>query len=56
VPLKNAQSERRDDLVSRFGGREGPHGHTEPMLDDGWDAVDRAAPKLDEVFASFLTS
>jgi hypothetical protein len=44
-----------DDLVKVFGGREGKHGHTEPVLDeDSWDAVDKAAPVLDGVFSQWL--
>jgi hypothetical protein len=45
----------RDDLVAVFGGREGPTGHQEPVLDDDdADAVQKATPKLDAVFAPWL--
>jgi hypothetical protein len=45
----------RDDLVSVFGGREGPHGHEEPVLDDDTpEAVEKATPKLDERFAEWV--
>ncbi len=45
----------RDDLVAVFGGREGKHGHEEPVLDDDtWDAVDKATERLDAVFAEWL--
>jgi hypothetical protein len=45
----------RDDLVSVFGARPGPHGHAEAVLDDdSWPNVDRAAPILDERFAPWL--
>ena len=45
----------RDDLVAVFGGREGPHGHQEPALDDDdAAAVKKATPKLDAVFAPWL--
>jgi hypothetical protein len=45
----------RDDLASVFGGREGPHGHEEPALDDDDEAaVKTATPKLDAVFAKWV--
>lgn len=44
----------RDDLVTVFGSREGPHGHTEAVLDsDDWQAVDKATPVLDRRFAEW---
>jgi hypothetical protein len=44
-----------DDLVAVFGARKDRHGHDEPVLDDDdWQAVDQAAPKLDERFAEWL--
>ena len=44
----------RDDLVSVFGSRLGPHGHAEALLDDDdWAAVDRATPVLDRRFADW---
>jgi hypothetical protein len=44
----------RDDLVSVFGSREGPHGHAEAVLDsDDWEAVDMATPVLDCCFAEW---
>jgi hypothetical protein len=43
-----------DDLVKVFGGREGPYGHTEAVLDsDNWAAVDRATLALDKRFAAW---
>lgn len=45
----------RDDFVSVFGSRDGPYGHKEPVLDDDdAAAVEKATPKLDEVFAPWL--
>jgi hypothetical protein len=45
----------RDDLVAVFGSRENEYGHDEPVLDDDtWEAVDRASPRLDRVFAEWL--
>jgi hypothetical protein len=45
----------RDDLVAVFGGRKGPYGHEEPVLDaDDAAAVKRATPKLDATFAPWL--
>jgi hypothetical protein len=45
----------RDDLVAVFGGREGSHGHEEPVLDDDdAKAVKKATRKLDAVFAPWL--
>lgn len=45
----------RDDLVSVFGAREGPHGHDEPVLDDDtWDAVSRAIPTLNRRFIAWV--
>jgi hypothetical protein len=44
----------RDDLMSVFGSRTGKHGHDEPVLDQAtWEAVDRAAPALDDVFSKW---
>jgi hypothetical protein len=44
----------RDDLVSVFGSRQGPYGHTEAVLDnDDWQTVDKATPVLDRRFAEW---
>ncbi|ATB40377.1 hypothetical protein CYFUS_005826 [Cystobacter fuscus] len=43
------------DLKKTFGKRAGPFGHDQPKLDDDtWDAVDKAAPLLDERFAAWI--
>lgn len=42
------------DLIELFGGREGPTGHAEPVIDDEADAVAKATPKFDERFARWL--
>jgi hypothetical protein len=45
----------RDDLVTVFGGRQGPYGHREAALDDdAWANVDRAAAALDARFAAWV--
>jgi hypothetical protein len=45
----------RDDLVKVFGGRQGPHGHEQPDLDQAsWQAVDRATAVLDRRFKKWL--
>jgi hypothetical protein len=44
------------DLKKTFGKRAGPHGHDAPKLDDDtWDAVDKAAPLLDQRFAKWIS-
>jgi len=43
------------DLRKLFGSVEGPHGHPKAKLPtDSWDAVDKATPRLDEVFATWI--
>ncbi len=43
------------DLIDVFGERTNAHGHREPALDDdAWDAVDAAAPTLDQRFAAWV--
>ncbi len=42
------------DLISVFGSREDEYSHFEPVLDDdSWANVDRAAKKLDKIFAQW---
>ncbi|GMU00140.1 hypothetical protein KH5H1_42590 [Corallococcus caeni] len=43
------------DLKKTFGKRAGAFGHDAPKLDDDtWDAVDKAAPLLDQRFAKWI--
>ena len=45
-----------DDLKKTFGKRAGAYGHDAPKLDDDtWDAVDKAAPLLDQRFEAWLS-
>ncbi|MBU8899217.1 hypothetical protein DRW03_04270 [Corallococcus sp. H22C18031201] len=46
-----------EDLKAVFGSRRGAFGHDEPVLDDDtWDAVDKAAPVLDQRLGAWLGS